>query len=192
MYVVGPGALVKGENNWDEYLGVLRELQQKTIERAGQIWEGYSFGGIMPGDRQFGMTNLRPEEMAHDVTASSVSGTASFRKSFTATGWTTLFDYVVRDDTVHGLAGFNFPDETLRITKLRWEIGDRKFPIIDVQEAIGWGSFHILFKADQGKELVATEKQRVYVRGYVEATGSQRIIPVGLMLYRRIDLVISE
>ena len=50
----------------------------------------------------------------------------------------------------------------------------------------------ILFKEDQGKELIAEPESRVLVKGYCNVTGAQTVIPLGFELYRRKDLVITE
>ena len=191
-YVIAPLSKVKGEGAYPEYVDVMKAVQDAAISRAKEIWKGYSQGGIYPGENEFGITPFRAREMANDVTATTLSGTYSFRKNLGTTGWHTLFNYNVRTDLIHAFAGFMITDEVLRLLELRFELGDRKYPIIDVQEAKGWGSFAILFKEDAGKELISQEETSVYVRGYVEATGYQNIVPLGFMLYKRKDLVISE
>ena len=191
-YVIAPLSAVKGDGQYPEFADVLRSVQDAAIARAKDIWKGYTQGGIYPGDNEFGICPLRAREMAKDVSASTLSGTYSFRKNLATTGWHTLFDYSVREDIIHAFAGFMITDEILRILELRFEFGDKKFPILDIQEAKGWGAFAILFKEDVGKELIAQEESSVYVRGYVEATGYQNIVPLGFQLYKRKDLVISE
>ena len=191
-YVIAPLRLVKGEGAYSEFADVLKSVQDAAIARAKDIWKGYSQGGIYPGDNEFGICPLRAREMAKDVYSTTLSGTYNFRKNLGATAWHTIFDYTVRKDIIHAFAGFMITDEVLRLLELRFEFGDRKFPILDVQEAKGWGAFAILFKEDVGKELIAQEESSVYVRGYVEATGYQTIVPLGFQLYKRKDLVISE
>jgi len=191
-YVIAPMRLVKGEGAYPEFAEVLRSVQDAAIARAKDIWKGYSQGGIYPGDNEFGICPMRAREMAKDVSSTTLSGTYSFKKNLGTTGWHTLFDYTVRKDIIHAFAGFAITDEVLRLLELRMEFGDRKFPILDIQEAKGWGSFAILFKEDVGKELIAQEESSVYLRGYVEATGYQNIVPIGFQLYKRKDLVISE
>lgn len=191
-YIIAPLDKVRGENAFSEYVDVLKALQDKAIERAQQIWEGYEFGGILPGDRQFGIAPLRAREMAHDVSASTLSGTYNFRKNFGATAWHTIFDYNTRKDILHAFAGFMITDEVLRLLEFRIEISDKKLPIVDVQEAKGWGQFAILFKVDEGRELIAEPETSVYVRGYVEATGYQTVVPLGFQLYKRKDLILTE
>lgn len=191
-YVIAPLSLVKGENAYPEFTEVLRAVQDAGIARAKDIWKGFSQGGLYPGKDEFGICPLRAREMANDVSSTTLSATYSFRKNLGATAWHTLFDYTVREDIIHAFAGFMITDEILNILEFRFEFGDRKYPIIDVQEAKGWGSFAILFKEDVGKELIAQERTSVYVRGYVENTGYQNVVPLGFQIYRRLDLVISE
>jgi len=191
-YVIAPLDKVKGEGAYPEYEDVLKAVQDAAINRAKEVWSGFTFGGLYPGDKEFGICPLRAREMAHDVTATTASGTYSFRKNLATTAWHTIFDYTTRKDILHAFAGFAITDETLRILELRMEVSDKKYPIIDIQEAKGWGGFAILFKEDQGAELIAEPETSIYLRGYVEAAGYQNVVPLGFQLYKRKDLVISE
>lgn len=192
-FIIAPLDKVMGDQPWNAYIGMMQDLQLAIIDRSKTIWKGYEAGGILPGKDQFGLCPLRANEMAHDVSANTLSGTYSFRKNLPTAGvWHTIFDYSLRDDVVHGFAGFAITDEILKILQFRFEMSDRIYPIIDVQEAKSWGSFAILFKVDRGHELVVEPRQRVYVRGYVEATGYQTIVPLGMQAYKTKDLVITE
>jgi len=192
MYVIGPLRLTKGEGMFPEFDAVLKQVEAAGIQRAEKIWPGYTFGGVYPGDHQFGICPLRANEMAHDVSATTLSGTYSFRKNFAAVAWHGVFDYTTRTDILHAFAGFAVTDEILRLLQLRMEVSDRKFPIFDIQEAKGWGSFAILFKEDVGEALIAEPETSVLIKAYVESTGYQSVVPLGFELYKRKDLVISE
>lgn len=191
-FIIAPLDKVKGENAYPEYVDVLKSVQDAGVNRAKEVWKGFTQGGLYPGDNEFGICPLRPNEMAHNVSSTTLSGTYSFRKNLATTGWRTLFDYTVREDIIHAFAGFMVTDEVLRLLQFRFEFGDRKYPILDIQEAKGWGNFAILFKEDVGKELISSESTSVYVRGYVESTGYQTVVPLGFQLYKRKDLVITE
>lgn len=191
-FVIAPLDKVKGENAFPGFEEVLKDLQDAAIQRAKDIWKGWEFGGILPGEKEFGICPLRAREMANDVTATTLSGSYNYRKNLGSTGWYTLFDYSVRDDIIHAFAGFKVTDDVLRLLEFRMEMSDKKLPIIDVQEAKGWGQFAILFKVDEGKELIAEPRHSVYLRGYVEASGYQTIVPLGFQLYKTKNLVISE
>ena len=189
-YIIAPLRLVKGEGAYPEFVDVLKSVQDAAIARAKEIWPGYTQGGLYPGDKEFGICPMRAREMLGVTTV--LSGTYSFRQNYASTAWSDIFNYIVREDIIHAFAGFMITDEVLRFLELRFEFGDRKYPIMDVQEAKGWGSFGILFKEDVGKELIAQEETSVLVRGYVESTGYQNVVPLGFQLYKRKDLVISE
>lgn len=191
-YVIAPLGKVKGENNFAPFEEALKSLQDAAIVRAKDVWKGYDQGGLYPGDKQFGICPMRANEMASDVSATTLSGTYSFRKNFGGTGWRPVFNYSTRRGIIHAFAGFAITDEINRVLSLRFELGDKLYPIIDTQEALGWGAFAILFKEDAGRELIAQEETRVLVRAYLDTTGYQRIVPLGFQLYRNRDLVITE
>lgn len=191
-YIIAPLNLVKGENNYSEYNDVLKAVQDKAVDRAKEIWNGYSQGGLTPGDKEFGIGPHRMNEMASDVTATTLSGSYTFRKAYTAGAWRPIFSYTTRKDIMHAFAGFQFTDETLLFSQIRFEVGDRIFPILDIQQAHAYPSFSLVLKEDSGKELIADPETRVLVRGYCETTGTQRIVPLGFQLFKRKDLVITE
>ena len=191
-FVFAPLNLVKGEGQYPEFNDVLKSVQDAGIARAKTLWSGFSQGGLTPGDKEFGIIPMRANEMANDVTSTTLSGTYSFRKSYTAGAWRPIFNFTTREDTIHALAGFAFADDVLRFSQIRWEIGDKKYPIIDLQLAQTFGSFALLLKEDAGKEIIIEQEQSVLLRGYCETTGPQRIVPIGFMLYKRKDLVITE
>ncbi len=191
-YVLAPLDDVKGLNNYPEYIEALRALQEAAIARGQSIWDGYTFGGVNPKANQFGMVPLRMNEMAKDVSSSTASGSYSFRKNFSGTGWKDIFNYSTRKDTIHAFAGFAVTDEALRLSQFRMQISETLYPIIDIQEANAWKAFALIIKQDVGAELVVQEEKTMLLRGYVETVGYQRVVPIGFMLYKRKDLVITE
>lgn len=191
-YILAPYSRVKGENSFPEFEDAMKALETAAINRAKEIWKGYEFGGVYPGENQFGICPMRQNEMANDVSSTTLSGSYTYTKTLGSTGWHNIFNYTVREDVIHAFAGFAVTDEVLRLLQFRMEFGDRKYPVWDVQEAKAWGGFAIIFKVDEGKELVSQERSSVLVKAYVEATGDQTIVPMGFQLYKRKDLVISE
>lgn len=191
-FVFAPLDAVKSPGQYPEYVDVLKAVQDAGITRAKELWGGFSQGGLTPGEKQFGIIPMRMNEMANDVTSSTLSGSYSFRKSYTAGAWRNIFNFTTREDTIHALAGFAFADDVLRFSQIRWEIGDKKYPIIDLQLAQTFPGFALVFKEDVGKEIIIEQEQSVLVKGYCESTGPQRIVPIGFMLFKRKDLVISE
>ena len=191
-YIFAELQKVKGEGQYPEYEDVLKAVQDAAYARAGDIWEGYEPGGLTPGPKQFGVGPLRKNDMAGNTTDSTPSGSYTFTKAITATGWQDIFNYNVRDNMIHAFAGFSFTDQTLRVSQIRVEIGDRRYPIWDIQEAQLYNKFSLVLKEDEAKELIAAPSERVLIRIYAESTGSQRVVPVGLQLFRTANLVLTE
>lgn len=191
-YVIGELNLIKGAGQYSEFIGAMGDLETQLFQEASAKWEGWTPGGLTPGDNQYGVTTLRKNDMANDTTDSVPSGSYSFIKTFSTTGWQDLFNYRVRDKMFHGFAGFNFANDVLRIQQLRIQISDRIFPIIDISQAQMFGGFSVVFKTDELKHLIASPTNRVIIRGYVESTGVQNVIPIGINLYQDKNLVLEE
>ncbi len=183
---------VKGENNQPAFESVLTDLQSAAFARASEIWQGFSPGGMMPGADQFGVGPLRKNDMSKDTSDSVPSGSYSFDHVATSTGWADLFNFTVRDNTIIALAGFAFQDPVLNVTQLRMVVGDRSFPIWDLNEARSFNNFALILKIDQGAEVIAQARENVLIRGYWETTGNQRVVPIGLHLFRNLNAVLQE
>jgi hypothetical protein len=192
VYIIAEQEQVKGENNYPEYEDVLRSVQDAAFARAAEVWAGWQPGGLTPANNKFGVNLLRKNDVANDVSTSTLSSSYDFNKTITATGWQDFFRYTVPDDTLHAYAGFKFTNDVLRIWQIRIEIEDRLLPIIDIQSAQNMGKFSILFKWDEGGEIIAGPRNRVLIRMYAGTTGVQRVVPIGLHLYRDLSRVISE
>lgn len=192
-YIFAELGKVKGEGQYPEYQDVLKAVQDAAYDRAKSIWDGYEAGGLTPGARQFGVGPLRKNDMSGNTTDSTPSGSYTFTKSITTVNaWQDIFNYTVRDNMIHAFAGFSFPDQTLRVIQLRVEIGDRRFPIWDIQEAQLYNRFSLVLKEDEAKELIAMPQERVLVRIYCESVGPQRVVPIGLSLFKTANLVLTE
>ncbi len=134
--------------------------------------------------------------MTVDTTDSAASGTQSFRKNFAATTstttWRALFNYTVRKDMIHGFAGLVVTDDVLRINSLQFQLGQNIFPIVNIEEAQRYKRFAIVWKADEGKAITADPNTAVLLQAFVESAGFQRVVPFGISVYRRPDLIINK
>lgn len=192
-YIIAPLSDVKGLNNYPEYIDAMRALQQAAFARAASLWEGFTPGGILPGQNQFGIGPFRKNDQAGDTTDSANSGSYTYRKNYTtASAWTDAFRYTVRVDEIHAFAGFLIDAPTLNLIQFRMQIGSKIFPVFDIQEAQRYSKFAIILKTDAGSELIADPKTFVLTRVYVETAGFQRVVPLGFELFRRPDLHITE
>ncbi len=191
-FVIAPLTEVKSLNNWEEYIASLKALQAAAFARASALFNGATPGGLIPGDKQFGIGPFRKNDMAVDTADTTPSGTYTFRKNITSTGWQDIFNYTVRANMVHAFAGLLVSDNVLNITQFRMEIGSKRFPIWDIQEAQRYDKFAILLKEDVNGELVADQRTRMLVRIYAETIGFQRVVPLGFQIFRVADIVLTE
>lgn len=187
-YIIAP--LEKVKVDFPEFLNVMKQVEQVSIARGAVIWPGYKLGGLIPNDKEFGIGNMLPKDVLG-------AGTYTWTQTFSAPGsWTNIFSYSVPEDEIHAFAGFAISDPTLIFNQIRLEISDKKYPIWEIEEAnLYEKAFAIIIKADPGNELIAQEETPILVRGYQERGTSgtqQRVIPIGINVYKRKDLVITE
>jgi hypothetical protein len=187
-YMIAPMDKVK--TTYPEFMDVMKAVEDRSIARAEDIWSGFKLGGIVPGAKEFGVGNILPKDVLG-------AGTYTWKQTFSAPGsWTDIFSYTVPEDEIHGFAGFEITDPTLIFTQLRLEISDKKYPIIEIEEANNFANgVAIIIKQDPGDELVVQEEESVLLRGWQErgTSGySQRIVPIGVNVYKRKELVITE
>jgi len=161
------------------------KLKTGAIDRAAKLWPGFTYGGLFPGVKQFGITTALPKFFKGFAGVTL----ATFRQNITATGWQTIFDMTVEEDIILGGMGFGISQPTTNLTEIRLEIGDKKYPRINLEEANVWKAFAVILR--QG--WIAEQETPFKLRGYFEATGYQRIVPINsFTLYKRKDLVITE
>lgn len=173
-----------------EFNDIRQALHDQAIARAAEIWPGHEVGGLRPQSKQFGVNTIRPRDIFG-------GGTATFVKRYGSAGsWCNIWSYTVPEDEIHAFAGFMIPDPSLIFAQTRFELEDTRLPIADIEEAQGFmGPFAILYKQDRGFEYIATEEQRVLFKGFQErntAGRNQRVVPIGLQLYKNKDLHIVE
>jgi hypothetical protein len=86
---------------------------------------------------------------------------------------------LIPEDYKVALAGFAFP-ENLRITEIRMQIGDRKYPRINIEEAMAYEKPAIIFEDG----FILNEEEGFDLYAYVECPGDQKLVPLGFQLNR--------
>jgi len=168
-----------------EFQRGLDALVNAAKKRAEEIWPGYTYGGMFPGNKQYGMTSALPKFFG-----STTTHLKTFRQNLgSANEWQSIFDLTVQEDIIIGMMGVAITSPTVNITELRAEISDKKYPRINIEEMQSYERPAIMFK--QG--LIGVEEEAFKLRGYKTAAGYQRVVPIGsFVLFKRKDLVITE
>jgi len=147
---------------------------------------GMNFGGMFPGTEQYGMTTALPKFF----TGYAGSSLTTFRQDFDSSGWQDIFNMSsVTEDIILGGLGFAFTGSSVNITELRMEIGDTKYPRIDIEEINTYDQPAVVLE----KGWIGVEEESFKLRGYVESTGYQRTVPLeAFTLYKKKSDVITE
>lgn len=201
----GPGYVIveadRVRQTFPEFQETLRELEARVMENTKAIWPGMTYGGLTPREKQFGRTTILPQwfaDEADDVLdedhVPTDWGVNNFRQEYLTTGWHTILQGggapigVTPEDIRIAWCGLSFTSESMKVSKIRFEVGDTRYPIMDVEELQGWCKRALIF--EEGFEL--PEETHFLLRGFFEATGKQRIVPLGFAYYRRKDTVLTE
>ena len=86
------------------------------------------------------------------------------------------------------IAGWMIPSKSIRVSKLRMEIGDTRYVIHDIEELHGFVQPALIYE----EPFIIPEETRFLLRGFFEGSGWQRIVPLGFVLYRRTDGMTTE
>ena len=191
-----------------EFQRTLRELEERMIENTLRLWSPLTYGGSKPGSKQFGRTTIPPQffmdannDVLDEKHVPATWGTNSFRQLFTATsptagaipGWKLILQGgdirapgSIPEKIRIGLAGFSFPSKAKCITKLKMQYSESKIPEVDIEEGFSYNKFAIIF--EEGYELDEQEGWELW--GFFEASGYQRVKPLGMLFYKKIQLVL--
>lgn len=189
------------------------QLEDMSRRETENIWRGLSYGGFTPGSNQYGRTTFLPEWFADEAAdvldahhTIATWGRNTFQQYFTSTspgaytvpGWKTILQGAlaaavptggqVPEDIRFNIMGYAFPTKASKVTKIRSEIGDTYYPIMDIEERHVYNKPAIIIE----EGMIAPEETAFLLRGWFEADGYERVVPLGFVHYRRKDLVIRE
>jgi len=195
---------------YTEFQESMQRLEEKMIADSEAVWAPLKFGWFaLERTDQFGRTTWLPQHMADEagdvldsLHTNTQWGRNTFRQYFTSTspaaatipGWKTILQGggvpigVTPEDVRFAWAGLAFPNKSLYITKIRFEIGDKRFPIVDIEELHNYNKPALLFE----EGFIIPEESHFLLRGWFETSGYQRVVPLGFEMYRRRDTVITE
>lgn len=194
-----------------KFLEACFNIESNMIAKlSDKAYFGRTHGGLDPAKGQFGHTTILPEWFAdenNDVLdrhhAPATWGTNSFRQLFTATsptvaaipGWKTILQGGnptemgnLPNKVALGLIGFAITSKVNPITKLKIQIGASKGVVIDIEQMKAYNKPAIVF--EKGWEVFPQDPFEL--RGFFEASGYVRVVPLGPGFYQDISVVIRE
>lgn len=172
----------KVKEEFPEFGNTLAKLEADLTALASADWGPLTYGGTKPKSGQFGKSTIMPElfygfgQVAPTLTTWNSYATATGNRALQggANGGNIYEDYKV------GLAGFAFLDKVQRITEIKLQIGDRKFPRINLEEAFVYDKPAVIFETG----IMLDEETEYDLHGYVESIGDYKLMPIGIQMNR--------
>ena len=179
-------------------------LEAKAIASCTESWyptktSQQAFGGLVTNAGQFGRTTIMPE-LFNDHSGVQMT---NWRQLFTTAGHQTLITgtrtgNTIPEDFKIAWIGLAFPNKNEHITEVKWQIGDRKFGRIDLEEMLVTNKPAVVFE----EGVLIEEEEAFDLYGYVEGpipvahdnyTGvHQRIVMLGAAYYKVVDKVLGN
>jgi len=204
-----------------EFQATLRALDNQIINKCDVEWAPKSFNpnlSLSPGEGGYGRTTILPalfkdwydgtvKTAAQSVALESAqaggifggSPVGTWRQKITAQGHMVLLHGVRTGDTIPedfkiAWAGMAFPNKQQHITELKWQIGDRKYGRINIEEMLGYNKPAIIFEDGYILNEEESFDLYAYVRGPIPTyhDGSTGIFQRAVMLGATYFKVVSK
>lgn len=172
----------KVKEEFPEFGSTLAKLESDLMSLANADWNPLTYGGTKPKSGQYGKSTIMPElfygfgQVAPTLTSWKSYATTIGNQGLLAgsNAGSVYEDYKV------GIAGFAFLDKVQRITEFKLEVGDTKFPRINIEESMVYNKPAVLFETG----IIVDEETDFDLHGYVECVGPYRIMPIGIQMNR--------
>ena len=171
------------------------------MAKATADWDPLQYGGIAPKAGEFGKTTVMPE--LFNGMQAAYQPLYSWYQWLNNTGHRTIMagagaGNTIAEDYKVGLAGLVFLDKAIRITEIKMQIGDKKLPRINIEEAFVYNKPALIFE----EGFIIDEEQAFELWGYVEGPIPneapfivglyQNIVMIGAAYYKLIDKVLGN
>jgi len=182
-FVICEYSKVKAE--FPEFSDMMASLEVSLRNKASADWAPLSYGGTKPMAGQYGKTTVMPEMFVGFGGYGTGSQLATWNQLYTSTGNNVLIEGnssggSIPEDFKLGFAGLAFLDKAIKVSEIKLQIGDKKLPRINLEEARAYNQPCIIFE----NGFVADEETGFELKGYVECRGYQRIKLIGMQLNR--------
>jgi hypothetical protein len=182
-YVICDYSVVK--EYFGEYANMMSSLESALRLKADADWDPLKYGGTKPMAGQYGKTTIMPEMFIGLGGFGVGTQLVTWNQLLTTTGAQTIMTGnatggSIPEDYKMGLAGLAFLDKAIKISEIKLQIGDKKLPRINLEEARCYQQPAIIFE----NGFIADEETGFELRGFVECRGYQRIALLGMQLNR--------
>ena len=184
-----------------QFQTTLANLEAEMIELCNKDWEPLTFDPKNPfgGGKNWGRTSILPE-LFDDWQGNQMS---HWRQNITSTGQQTIISgtrsgNAIPEDFKIAWVGLAFPNKQQHITEIKFQIGDRKFGRLNLEEMLAYNQPAVIFEDG----FIIDEEESFELYGYVEGPlatdlsgqvqGWTRVVMLGFAAYKRIDKVLGN
>ncbi len=164
-----------------QFQEVFAKLEADMIRKCNAEWAPKTFGKLAPMAGQYGRTSIlpglfdpNPNTYGGASFGAAATGTfprppAYWRQAFSTTGHQTLIQgnrsgETMPEDWKTGWLGIAFPNKNQHITEIRFQIGDRKYGRINLEEMYVYNKPAIIFE----EPYIIDEETSFHLYGYFE------------------------
>jgi hypothetical protein len=196
-YVICELASVQKE--FPQYQQALAQLEAQIIAKCNVDWAPKTLGYLTPSPSEYGRTSWIPRLFVNQLGVTLTT----WRQLFTTPGVQVIFGGNQAGNTIPkdwklAWIGLLFANGTQHLTEINYQIADRRYERVNLEEVKEYTSPALIFK--QG--YVIDEQTTFVVNGYMDflTTGAagitprqyQRIIPLGALYYRYLDKLLGN
>jgi hypothetical protein len=165
------------------------DLEQKMIAKCNAEWSPKTCGYLVPKADQYGRTSVLPALFK----GADGSVLAHWRQKLTSTGSQLLLygagsGNVIPENFKIAWLGLAFPNKQQNISQIKFQIGDTKYGLMDLEEMKIYEKPALIFE----EGLIIDEETSFELYGYVEEADYQRIVMLGAAYYSVIDKVLGQ
>jgi len=169
------------KKQFPEFKAVLEEVKNRLIAKAEADWAPLKYGGLTPKAGEFGESTIMPQ-LFKDISGNVLT---TWNQWFNATGAQTILTGAASGNTIYedykvGFVGFAILDPVIRFSEFKMQIGDRKFPRVNIEEAFAYEEPCIIFE----RGFILDEETSFELVAYVLTQGPQRLKLIGTQVNR--------
>jgi len=176
------------QETFPQYEAAVRKLDSDIISKCEAEWAPKKIGYLTPDANEFGRTTILPALFRGFNTLQM----AHWRQNLTLTGHQLLIygagsGATLAEDFKVGWMGLAFPNKQQLISEIRWQLGDRKYGRINIEEIERYNKPALVFE----EGFIIDEETSFDLYGYVKTADYQRIVMLGAAYFKFIDKVLG-
>jgi len=194
------------QKSYPRFQQSLKDLEAKTIQKVATDWfpklsTQQVFAKIMSNEDPLGRTTILPACFDDHSSAPMISGT--WRQLFTVAGHQMVIQGVGSGETIPenmkiSWFGLAFPNKEQHLTEIRWQLSDRKYGRINLEEMHLYNKPAVVFE----EGLILDEEEAFHMYGYIKGPIPTHhdgyvglhcsIVMLGALYYDKIDKVLGN